>query len=218
MHQFLRRILGVFLGILRLYAFLEFWSKKDIYFSLAIIYHNLGINSKSIKNYKKALAVNNRDTRLNFDIHCALAGIYSNIGDYNGLLEECQKANEIKDSDPQIQAFFGYYYLKCNDMDKAIEVLERTIKHKSCEPESYQYLGCAYLNKERYAEGIEQLKKAIAMKCYLLDYCYYTLGVAYESIGDNKKALEAYKTVNNKYKKSEYLIKANERIKELTCG
>jgi tetratricopeptide (TPR) repeat protein/TolB-like protein/tRNA A-37 threonylcarbamoyl transferase component Bud32 len=109
-------------------------------------------------------------------------------------LGAAQRAEQLKDSLPEVHFSLGSIYLRTGKTAQAIVELKRGLQLSPNSDEGYFRLGNAYLDSGQKQEAIATYKKAIEVNPYYWSN-HIALGNAYYSIGDTDKALEEYKKV-----------------------
>ena len=109
-------------------------------------------------------------------------------------LGAAQRAEELKESLPEVHFSLGSIYQATGKTDQAISELKRGLQLSPNSEAGYVRLGSAYLSAGKKDEAIASFKKAIEVNPY--NWALHSaLGQAYFSLGDNAKALEEYKSV-----------------------
>ncbi|MDF2924243.1 MAG: hypothetical protein K0R57_3157 [Paenibacillaceae bacterium] len=103
------------------------------------------------------------------------------------ILEEALLSRENREYYEQL----AYYYELCKDMDGSIRALERAVSSRKYDYKMLYKLADMYLGRREYAKAIAYFKLAVHEpdKDYRV---YYSLGKAYESVGDIQHASENY--------------------------
>jgi tetratricopeptide (TPR) repeat protein/predicted Ser/Thr protein kinase len=109
-------------------------------------------------------------------------------------LGAAQRAEQLKDTLPEVHFALGTVYLRTGKTAQAIVELKRGLQLAPNSDEGYLRLGKAYMNGGQKEEAIATYKKAIEVNPYYWGNVI-ALGNAYFSIGDTQKALEQYKRV-----------------------
>jgi tetratricopeptide (TPR) repeat protein/tRNA A-37 threonylcarbamoyl transferase component Bud32 len=109
-------------------------------------------------------------------------------------LGAAQRAEELKESLPEVHFSLGSIYLATGKTDQAISELKRGLQLSPNAEAGYVRLGSAYLSAGKGEEAIASFKKAVEVNPYNWAL-HNALGHAYFSLGDNAKALEEYKNV-----------------------
>jgi eukaryotic-like serine/threonine-protein kinase len=109
-------------------------------------------------------------------------------------LGAAQRAEELKESLPEVHFSLGSIYQATGKTDQAISELKRGLQLSPNSEAGYVRLGSAYLSAGKKDEAIASFKKAIEVNPY--NWALHSaLGQAYFRLGDNAKALEEYKSV-----------------------
>jgi tetratricopeptide (TPR) repeat protein/TolB-like protein/tRNA A-37 threonylcarbamoyl transferase component Bud32 len=109
-------------------------------------------------------------------------------------LGAAQRAEQLKDTLPEVHFSLGSIYQATGKSDQAISELKRGLELAPNSEAGYVRLGSAYLAAGKKDEAIAAFKKAIDVNPY--NWALHSaLGRAYVSIGDNQKALDEYKNV-----------------------
>jgi tetratricopeptide (TPR) repeat protein/TolB-like protein len=109
-------------------------------------------------------------------------------------LGAAQRAEELKESLPEVHFSLGSIYQATGKNDQAISELKRGLQLAPNSEAGYVRLGSAYLAAGQKDEAIASFKKAIDVNPY--NWALHSaLGQAYFNLGENAKALEEYKNV-----------------------
>ncbi|MGA8142993.1 MAG: protein kinase [Candidatus Acidiferrales bacterium] len=109
-------------------------------------------------------------------------------------LGAAQRAEQLKDTLPEVHFSLGTVYLRTGKTAQAIVELKRGLQLSPNSDEGYLRLGKAYMDGGQKDDAIATYKKAIEVNPYYWGN-RIALGNAYFSIGDTEKALEEYKRV-----------------------
>jgi serine/threonine protein kinase/tetratricopeptide (TPR) repeat protein len=109
-------------------------------------------------------------------------------------LGAAQRAEELKESLPEVHFSLGSIYQATGKNDQAIAELKRGLQLAPNSEAGYVRLGSAYLAAGQKDEAIASFKKAIDVNPYNWAL-HNALGEAYFNLGESAKALEEYKNV-----------------------
>ena len=140
-------------------------------------------------------------------IHYALGSIHSQSGRHSEAAQEFSRALEsfVKagDTEGRLQAYraLGQTYLRLDDRERAIQVLERAAQleeRQSLGIEAALELGRAYMRNRRWQEALEHQERALAWaeatgERRSIAQAYNSLASVQLEIGDRQRAIEAYK-------------------------
>mgnify|MGYP006287156703 CR=1 FL=1 len=107
-------------------------------------------------------------------------------------------------NNPKAWNGIGYVFYKLNDMEKALENLERALKADSKYMKAYINIGLANRTLEKYEEALEAFEKARELSPHY-KWTWYHVGLIHYILGNIDYALE-------------YLTKANEMSKDLAIN
>jgi eukaryotic-like serine/threonine-protein kinase len=103
-------------------------------------------------------------------------------------LGAAQRAEELKDSLPEVHFALGSVYQQTGKTSEAIVELKRGLQLAPNSDSGYVRLGNAYMQSGQKDQAIATYKKALEVNPYYW-VLHLELGTAYFSIGDNEKAL-----------------------------
>jgi protein O-GlcNAc transferase len=125
---------------------------------------------------------------------------HSKFNEVKNLLEpNFSKINKV----PMLLNALGISYIETKDEDKAIEVLNQSLKLKSKQAPVYNLLALAYKNKRMNYEAIRLAKKGLGID-RSFGPLYSTLGLAYLQVGQSKLAVENIERSIKYHDKSEH--------------
>jgi tetratricopeptide (TPR) repeat protein len=180
------------------------------YGSLGMIYFVQGKYEEAIKQYKKELNYETKDSA-KANAYTGLGFSYFNIGSDNEAIFSLNKAIELAPNDPTISAAYAdlsLIYEKQGNIDEAIVQQKKAMEHElQATAHSYYFLASEYFLKARqkgieedYAEAIRLSKKAIEINNAYAS-AYFLLGRIYTFYKNGAMADEA---LANLEKASEY--------------
>lgn len=115
--------------------------------------------------------------------------------------------------------YAGISYLHLEEYENAIRYLNKfNSKNSELKAVSLGAMGDAYFELENLKEAVRYYKRAIDANSNEITAPYYLLkiGVVYESLGDNKNAVDSYTKIKEQYKNSaearqidKYITRAN---------
>ncbi|MFN5333968.1 MAG: tetratricopeptide repeat protein [Bacteroidota bacterium] len=134
--------------------------------------------------------------RLALDGDGANAGFLKIIKNYSGT-----------DAANLAHYYAGAIYLRQDDFANAIKYLEQfSTKATQVQSAAWRMLGDAYMSSGKQDKGVEYYLKAGNLNDkdeYTSSENLYLAALAYTSVGKNKEAIEVFKTLKEKYPKSE---------------
>jgi tetratricopeptide (TPR) repeat protein len=134
--------------------------------------------------------------RLALDGDGANAGFLKIIKNYSGT-----------DAANLAHYYAGAIYLRQDDFANAIKYLEKfSTKASQVQSAAWRMLGDAYMSSGKQDKGIEYYLKAGNLNDkddFTSSENLYLAALAYTSVGKNKEAIEVFKTLKEKYPKSE---------------
>jgi tetratricopeptide (TPR) repeat protein len=182
-------------------AFNKAVSLKKDFDSAYVEMGNIHVMSKNeglgISNYKKALAINPKNT----DALVALGKVYryakSNIDSVLFYF-----SNAVKIDSTIKEAFYNmaWAFNSKKEYDNAIQHAAKALEIDNGYRAAYGELGFSYSSNKKYAEAVEQFKKNLAIS--KVDIAMLYSGYAYTELNNKEAALEQY----------EALKKINERM------
>lgn len=115
--------------------------------------------------------------------------------------------------------YAGAIYLRQDDFANAIKYLEQfSTKATQVQSAAWRMLGDAYMSSGKQEKGIEYYLKAGNLNAkdeYIASENLYLAALAYTHIGKNKEAIEVFKTLKEKYPKSEKSVVADKYLAKL---
>jgi tetratricopeptide (TPR) repeat protein len=169
-------------------------NKEEIigcYDLMANIYSVLMKYEKSLREYKKILEFDPKNTHAHYN----LGVVYFNIRDYQNAENEWQNAIALE---KKIQNQGEDKGSPGKKMEHSVTVRKRSISHLS-----HLALGKLYLKQERIDKAISEFKTAISIRANAADP-HLSLAKAYQKIGEKEKAashLERYLFLGGKEEK-----------------
>jgi tetratricopeptide (TPR) repeat protein len=189
-------------------AFIEKYQKQIVYGLGGIVLVVLIV--LAFRNWYLVPRENNAETKLaacqtyfatdSFQVALNGDGTENCIG-FKGVIDEysmTKSANLAK-------AYAGICYFKLKDYTKAIEYLKKfNGKDLNIAPSITGLTGDAYVELGQVEEGINYFQKAAESDNDMISPIYLKkAAIAYESIGDYKKALETYTKIKDSYPRSQ---------------
>jgi tetratricopeptide (TPR) repeat protein len=117
--------------------------------------------------------------------------------DYEGARRQYRLALTYNPKNPSALNELGYFYLKREDADHAIEILERSKEVDKANATTRYYLGMAHFRKENTAQAEEELWAALAFKPDVLKY-YHALARVLEAREKHVEAISVWEEVLKK--------------------
>ncbi len=163
--------------------------------AIAQLYNENGDYSKAIQYAEPVLNAHPDDPASLF-----LLGIaYGETGQVGTAVESLERLVEIRRESPMAQVdrllqaslyYLGANYLKLNQVDKALGVLEEALAIDGTDADALYQLGVAYSQKGEYERSIEAYQEAVR---FVPDFteAYQGMAKAYDALGLSAKALYA---------------------------
>lgn len=200
--------------------FMEYWGKKDIveqliwltaiallvtvgsfsayyYFDRYVAFGDISPQEIALEEVEALVRENPDDPELRI----ALADHYYQTGRYAESIKETYVVIDIYGDEYDIAYFLaGMSYLRLNDPEEAIPVLEHFIDLRSQSPmahidellqTAYYFVGNEYYSQGEYEAAIPLLEEALKVNSADAD-SMFKLGESYLAIGQNELALEQY--------------------------
>jgi len=166
---------------------------------------------EAIVEYNKAIAAEPNYAEAYRGRGCA----YIRKKEFQKALSDLKKAIEIEPLLPDAQFYLGQAYLGLGQNGPAIKAFTKSIKIEPNAKMCYFYRGIAYCDHGAYDKAIDDLRKINHVSVY--NHANYFLGLSYENLEKNKKAVKAYKQfVQRADPKDKYFNHAEKRMKELS--
>ncbi len=193
----------------------------DIYYSLGLAYKKLKNYDEVIKNYLKAVELNENNYKAlynlalayknqndidkaviygekclrikkdDYEVYTFLSECYEKRGYYELAIKALDNAIELNPENPLYYYNLGVLYSKIKNTDKAIENYEKALKYKSNYIEAYVNLGYLYKNKDT-AKALNYYKKAYELNPIAPNVCY-SLAQMYKDKFNNAESIEILK-------------------------
>lgn len=122
---------------------------------------------------------------------------YYKLDDVDKSLKYADMALQKDSKDLRIYTLKGMILNTQEKYNEAIEVFNKAIELSPREGELYTNLGDSYLAMKRYDEALANYQKAILQR-NPSDRAYYMIGVAYDSMDNRSKALDAFYIAKSK--------------------
>ncbi len=110
---------------------------------------------------------------------------------HQNVLELCNKAIELDDSNVESYYNLGNMYKQSNNIDKAIEYYQKTFGLEPYHSNAYNDLGIVYANSNEMDKAIDSFKRAIEVDTRHAR-AWFNLGNAYRIKEENKQAIHAF--------------------------
>jgi len=177
-----------------------------IYF-LAFANYQLQNYKPAIKNFEKLLKlIDNSDEEMISEVYQLLANAYHYDKNYKKSDETFEKLLQFDPDNPITLNNYAYYLAVRNEnLDKALNMIERVIKTNPNEPSFQDTYGWVLFKLKRYDEALKWIEKAYSTK-KSADICEH-LGDIYFTKGNKTKALELWNEAKKLGGKSEELDK-----------
>lgn len=173
----------------------------------------------AVEMYREALGIDPEFARAYYGLVLS----YAKLED-NDLMEEAEKSVRQYSSDKELKdnarnAVASYYKSICAEAlnDKKYNIVtmmaSKSLVYNSKDPEVYYYLAKSSNEKEEWVSAEKAASRAISLKGDDLMSYYFELGRAYDGMGNQEKACEAYSKVTG----GRYQSSAQNRTIELNC-
>jgi tetratricopeptide (TPR) repeat protein len=161
----------------------------DVHLDLAVCHFK---HNKNMKEVNRLLIAAFKLNDTNPKVMQFSNAIYNELEKPRDKLAFFQKLNEINPDHYQVLYTIGSIYGKdLQNLDRAIEFLEKAIEKNPKGVEAYKDLAVAYGFKKEYEKSIEMSKKAIAIDPSD-GQVYVNIGVNYRNMGNEAKAKEYF--------------------------
>ncbi len=185
----------------------------EIYNHIGLCFKLIGNFDSAIEYYEKGLSVKKDDFALNNN----LANLFKDRNDFSKALELYNRCLAL-DIDKQWGIYYnkGLVYLNQNNLNKAIENFQISIKKNSSHADTYNDLGNVYqkLGKSDVAQGF--YKKAIFLQKNHKN-AYHNLADSLRITNKLEEALENYNKAISLNPDSEYLLGSSIFLKMKLC-
>ena len=195
------------LGLEYLLKAIEQGNEVGNYFSVGLLYNELGDDEKEFEIYKKGIEVEPD----HFWMNANLGSLYDKRGDAEKFLEYSLKAYEIDNTQNVVCYNLGIAYTNKQEYDKAIKYYLEEIDKENGIIDAYLNLGLIYHYRDDgrekakyyYLKGIEKEKDNSAL--------WYNLGCLYVLENDYKNANNCFLySCLKDYKLYDYLLEDND--------
>ncbi|MDR0420950.1 MAG: tetratricopeptide repeat protein [Prevotellaceae bacterium] len=164
---------------------IEYFNKS---FTAAEKYGNTDITKESVEEKINA-------------VYFAQATNFAKDGQFDQAVETVTKTGNDESID-KIKKYIAQTYLRDaqtaqrgKDYNTAVEKSKQAISYNPESESAYLILGVSYFQLKQYKNAIDPLEKCIALKESA--QTYYYLAAAYQQIGNNAKACQNYKKIND---------------------
>ncbi|MDR1984721.1 MAG: tetratricopeptide repeat protein [Prevotellaceae bacterium] len=134
-------------------------------------------------------------------VYSAQAADFAKNGEFDKAIETVTKTGD-NDAIDKIKKFVAASYLKeaqtaqrAKDYKTAAEKSKQATEYNSESESAYLILGVSYSQLKQYKNAVDALEKCVALKESA--QAYYYLAAAYQQSGNNAKACQNYKKVND---------------------
>jgi len=178
--------LAILLSITPLHADLD-----QEYAQQAQVAFNEGKTDTAITLYKKALAVNDQ----NLEVHFNLANIYYHQGNVTDAITHYQKAIECDQNCAAAHFNVGLAFKKQEKFDRAITHLKKVTELNPTHVKARMHLGSCYHSKNKYDLALEQFNKILEQDTFNFE-AMHNIGVVLRS---QEKLDESIKMLRKAY-------------------
>jgi tetratricopeptide (TPR) repeat protein len=134
-------------------------------------------------------------------VYSVQANNFAKNGEFDKAVDAITKTGDAESVD-KIKKYIASTYLKeaqtaqrAKDYKTAVEKSQQAIGYNSESESAYLILGVSYSQLKQYKNAVDALEKCIALKESA--QTYYYLAAAYQQSGNNAKACQNYKKVND---------------------
>jgi tetratricopeptide (TPR) repeat protein len=134
-------------------------------------------------------------------VYSVQANNFAKNGEFDKAVDAITKTGDVESVD-KIKKYIASTYLKeaqtaqrAKDYKTAVEKSQQAIGYNSESESAYLILGVSYSQLKQYKNAVDALEKCIALKESA--QAYYYLAAAYQQSGNNAKACQNYKKVND---------------------
>ena len=160
------------------------------YFIRGYIYTGLGMNTKAIDDYNRAIESDQK----NVLAYINRGNAYSELGEKAKAIDDYNRAIEIDPENALAYNNRGTTYIDLGEKAKAIEDYNRAIESDQKNALAYFNRGTAYSNLGEKAKAINDYNKAIEIDPEYVD-AYFNRGNAYSNLEEKAKAIDDYNKV-----------------------
>jgi len=132
-----------------------------------------------------------KETPTDAAAHLSLGYVYLVRGQAEQAIHHYRQAYSLNPQSRQVRYNLALGFIAIEEYEEAIELLKPLAEEGVLDFDTHFALGTAYLQSNKYTEAISAFEKALTIRSGAAD-AYYYIGQAYESLGDNEKALINY--------------------------
>ncbi len=121
-----------------------------------------------------------------------LAQVYFRMGKIAAAQSQLEIVEQVDPGLWDVHFVRGMIALDQDQTGEAIKAFERAKKADPRNELAYYHVGVIYLEREQYELSVENLERAVKLNCCGLADAHYSLGLAYERLGKDGKAVEHY--------------------------
>ena len=146
-------------------------------------YHQFGNRSEAAKWWRKVLKVDPQRT----DVSLRLATVAAEKGDYEQVVELCQRARRVGSLSLGLHQRLARAFLELGKPQEAAEVLQDSIQNHPRDAVSHNMSGEAYLQLKQYDKAVGSYERTLALAPNDSRACY-GLTLALDRSGQTEKA------------------------------
>ena len=171
----------------------QFEKANEIYFRLGIIYKQQGKHEMSMRCFRSILKNPPRPLS-ETDIQFQIGHVYEFQGEYDKAKESYESVLQSSPNHAKVLRQLGWLYHQTNSFtsqEKAVELLETSIKIEPNDSQSWYLLGRCYMAQKDHTKAYESYQQAV-YKDGGNPIFWCSIGVLYYQIGQFRDALDAY--------------------------
>jgi tetratricopeptide (TPR) repeat protein len=134
-------------------------------------------------------------------LHFALAYVRQQQGDWDEAFDEYSEAKERMPSLPEVHSRLGQDFYESNDGDNTIAEARTALSLDPHNAEGYRVLGLGLYADEKYEAALHSLNVSLAYDPHNTE-TYMELGMTFRALHELGKALDAYQSAANGFKKA----------------
>jgi len=165
----------------------DYPKESKLYNINGVCYAGIGDFDNAVKNYKKAITLNNNYAEAHFN----LGNTYQDLGQFNDSILSYQKAITLNPDYHEAHNNLGGSFLDLYREDDAIQCYKNALKINPDYVEAHFTLGLIFQESGRFDEAIEHLEKTIELKPNFAD-AHNSMGKIFHSFGKYHSAVSYF--------------------------